>query len=372
MPAIVYLDYNATAPLRAEARGALVDALDLIGNPSSVHGPGRAARAVVERAREAVAALVGAETAEVVFTGGATEANATVLRGAGLPVLAAATEHDSVRAAAGGDVLPVDRNGLIDLEALDRRLAAAGGPVLVSLMLANNETGVIQPVAEAAAIARGRGALIHCDAVQAVGRMPVDRPSLDVDYLTLSAHKIGGPRGVGALVVRDGAPLTPLIFGGGQERRRRAGTENVPAIAGFGAAARLAGEDLASAGRMAALRDRLEAGIRAADPAAPVHGAGAPRLANTACVGMPGVPAETQVMAFDLAGVAVSAGAACSSGKVAASHVLRAMDVGEAAAGEAVRFSLGVGTTAREIDRAVAVWSEIAARTRARRAGAAA
>ncbi|MEQ8966392.1 MAG: aminotransferase class V-fold PLP-dependent enzyme [Azospirillaceae bacterium] len=368
MSRIVYLDHNATAPLRADARAALIEALDLVGNPSSVHAAGRAARRAVESAREAVAALVGAAPAEVVFTSGATEANATVLAGAGRPVLAAGTEHDSVRAGLDGAPVPVDAEGRIDLSFLDRRLAEAGAPALVSVMLANNETGVVQPVAEAAAIARRHGALVHCDAVQAAGRLAVDRDALDVDYLTLSAHKIGGPRGVGAVVARDGVPLAPLVRGGGQERRRRAGTENVAAIAGFGAAARAAAAEAGRLGALEALRDGLVAGIRAADPTAPLWGEGAGRLPNTACIGMPGVPAETQVMGFDLAGIAVSAGSACSSGKVAASHVLDAMGAG-AAAGEAVRFSLGPETTADEIERAVAAWAEVAARARGRRAG---
>jgi cysteine desulfurase len=360
-----YLDWNATAPLAPEARDAMVAALDLVGNPSSVHGPGRAARRLVEEAREAVAALVGAAPAGVVFTAGATEANATAIAGLGRSrVLASAAEHDSVLAARGPDgraveTVPVGGDGRIDLDALAAALAADQAPALVSVMAVNNETGVIQPVAEAAAIARRHGALVHCDAVQAAGRIPLDLQEMDVDVLTLSAHKIGGPKGAGALVLaaveRD---LAPLLRGGGQERRRRAGTENVAAIAGFGAAAALAAGRLATMPRLAARRDAVEAEIRGLCPEAPVWGAAAPRVGPVSCLGMPGVPAETQLMAFDLGGVAVSAGAACSSGKVAASHVLRAMGAGEAAA-EAVRLSFGPTTTEAELERFVAVWGQL-------------
>jgi cysteine desulfurase len=227
----------------------------------------------------------------------------------------------------------------------------------------NNETGAIQPVADAAAIAGRFGIPVHCDAVQAAGRLPLDMATLGVDYLSLSAHKMGGPQGVGALVVRDGAALAPMLKGGGQERRRRAGTENVAGIAGFGAAAKLAWTDgLADQPRLAALRDRLEAGVRELCPGARVFAEGAPRVANTGCLAMPGMPAETQVMAFDLAGIAVSAGSACSSGKVTASHVLAAMGADRDIAGCAIRVSLGWHTRAEDIDRTLAAWREIAAR----------
>jgi cysteine desulfurase len=322
-----YLDYNATAPMRPTVREAVIGALGLSGNPSSVHAEGRAARRAVEDARAAVAALTGAAPAQVVFTGGGTEANNQALAAAaGRTVLVSAIEHDSVlEAVPAARRIAVEPSGTVDLDALDRMLAQAGGPCLVSLMLVNNETGVVQPVAEAARIARSRGALLHCDAVQAAGRLPIDLAALGADMLTLSAHKLGGPKGVGALVLRDGLVCPPLLRGGGQEYRRRAGTENVPGIVGFGQAARDALAGLGDSERVDGLRRSLEARIRAAAPDAPIHGETARRVANTSCIGMPGVPAETQVMAFDLAGIAVSAGSACSSGKVRPSHVLTAM-----------------------------------------------
>ncbi len=340
-------------------------ALDLVGNPSSVHAEGRAARAAVEGARAAVAVLAGADPAWIAFTSGGTEANNLALAGAGSGrrILASAVEHDSVlQAAPDGALLPVDRHGVLDLGTLDRVLAATEGPALVSLMLVNNETGVIQPVAEAAAIAHRHGALLHCDAVQAAGRVPLDLDALGADLLTLSAHKIGGPKGVGALALRPGLALSPLLRGGGQERRMRAGTENVAGIVGFGRAAELALAELDRQHAVAALRDRLEAALSARAPGTPLHGAGAPRVANTSCVGMAGVPSEVQVMAFDLAGIAVSAGSACSSGKVKPSHVLAAMGLPAAEAACAVRISLGPGTTEAEIDRIVEAWTALRAR----------
>jgi cysteine desulfurase len=311
----------------------------------------------------------------VVFTAGATEANALALAPAGdaaRSVLCSAIEHESVLAWA-GERFSATAAGIVDLDALERRLAAGPRPRILSVMAVNNETGAIQPVAEAAALARAHGIPVHCDAVQAAGRIPLDVAALGVDFLSLSAHKMGGPQGVGALIVRDGATLSPLLKGGGQERRRRAGTENVAGIAGFGAAAEAALADgLADQPRLAALRDRLEAGVLAACPRARVFAAEAPRVANTSCLAMPGVPAETQVMAFDLAGIAVSAGSACSSGKVAASHVLAAMGADRETAGCAVRVSLGWDTRAQDIDRFVAVWQEIAARAGRAAGGAAA
>jgi cysteine desulfurase len=367
MKPAVYLDYNATAPLRPQAIDAIAAALRAGGNPSSVHGPGRAARRIVEDARDRVAALVGARPAEVVFTSGGTEANALALSGRGAGrLLVSAIEHDSVlRNAPGATLIPVDGDGVVDLAAVERLLAAApAGDTLVSVMLANNETGVIQPVAEIAALARARGARVHCDAVQAAGKIAIDMAALGVDMLSLSAHKIGGPQGVGALILRDGVALAPLVQGGGQERGRRAGTENVPGIAGFGAAAVAAGADLATGmpARVAALRDRLEDAVRRAAPQAVIHGTRSARLANTSCIGLAGVAAETQVMALDLSGVAVSSGSACSSGKVRASHVLGAMGLAPDAAGCAIRVSLGWDSTEADIDRFLAAWCGLAAR----------
>jgi cysteine desulfurase len=371
-----YLDWNAGAPLRPEARVAVLTALDLVGNPSSPHSEGRRVRAMAEDAREEVAALVGAKPAEIVFTSGATEANNAVLAGGWRAIMLAGIEHDSVLAPArnlgqGGKAriveLAVDGNGRIDSEhvAGGGREAAGAGPVLLSLQLANNETGIVQPVAAAAEAARSQGLALHTDAVQAAGRMAVDFKALGVDYLSLSAHKIGGPKGVGALVIRDGAALPPLIAGGGQERRRRAGTENVPAIAGFGAAARAAARDLQSIERVRALRDRVEAEVLAVTPSAVVIGADAERLPNTTSIALPGASAETLVIALDLAGVAVSAGAACSSGRVGASHVLEAMGLEPTLARAAVRVSLGWGSTGEDVAAFADAWARATARRRA-------
>ncbi|SOD95806.1 cysteine desulfurase family protein [Caenispirillum bisanense] len=364
-----YLDHNATAPIRPEAAEAVMQALRDGGNPSSVHALGRRARMVVEDAREAVAALVNARPEQVIFTSGGTEADALALRGCGRPrAVASAVEHSAVlRGHPDVAVCPVTPDGVLDLAALETLLAEAqaDGQVVVSVMLANNETGVVQPVKEAARLAHAHGALVHCDAVQGPGRIFTDVHALRVDLLSLSAHKIGGPPGVGALVATDPVAVQPL-FAGGQERGKRAGTENVPGLAGFAAAARVVAAGWREeAARLATLRDRLEAGIRARQPAAVIWGAGAARLPNTTCVGLPGVTAQTQLMALDLAGVAVSAGAACSSGKVGPSHVLLAMGAGEAQAREAIRVSLGWTTTEGDVDAFLAAWAPLAARAAA-------
>ena len=361
-----YFDWNATAPLRPEARAAMLAALDGPGNPSSVHGEGRAARMLVEAARRQVAALVGgAKVNQVTFVSGATEANALALQpGIAGRLFVSAVEHPSVLA--GGrfaqeqvEILPVDGNGIVDLDALAGALVMAERP-LVSVMLANNETGVIQPIAEIAAIVHAANGLLHVDAVQAAGRIPVDMCALGADLMSLSSHKIGGPQGAGALIVDSDQNLKPLIRGGGQERGLRAGTENVAAIAGFGAAAEaaLAGLD-AEAGRMAALRERLEGGLRAATPDAIIFAHGVGRLPNTTLVSVPGVKAETALIAFDLNGFALSSGAACSSGKVTASHVLAAMGVEPALARGAIRISLGPTTTETEVESLLIAWKRL-------------
>jgi len=374
-----YLDWNASAPLRPVAREAVRTALELCGNPSSVHGEGRAARRLIEQAREDVATLVGADPRNVIFTSGGTEANALALSpaievGAGKAprdrLLVSTIEHPSVLA--GGrfapsavEKLPVTPEGIVDLGALEQRLAAlseASSRPLVSIMAANNETGVIQPVAEASEIVHRYGGLLHVDAVQAAGRMPLSIHDLGADLLTLSAHKLGGAKGAGALVKRDDAlhMADPLIRGGGQERGSRAGTENVAAIAAFGAAAAECRASLAlETSQMAALRDRLESGLRALTPEAVIFGSQAERLPNTTLVAMPGGKAETLVIGFDLDGVAVSSGSACSSGKVAPSHVLAAMGVPVELAGGAIRISLGPATTEAEIDRFLNVWQRL-------------
>jgi cysteine desulfurase len=372
-----YLDWAAGAPLRPAARDAVCAALDLVGNPSSVHSEGRRARAAVETARSAVAALVGAAGGKVVFTSGATEANVMALSpslcGIGAPLLLfSAVEHPSVAAGgrfAAGElaVVPVDGHGLVRLDRLSERLAdaaVAGSRPLVSLMLANNETGVIQPVCEAARIVHDAGGLLHVDAVQAAGRVPVSMADLGADLLSLSSHKLGGPKGAGALVLRDGLALAPLLTGGGQEMRKRAGTEAVPAIAGFGAAAREAEASLAEMPRLSALRDWLEGELDTICGETIVFGRGAPRLPTTSCFAVPGLAAETAVIALDLDGVAVSSGSACSSGKVAASAVLAAMGVpGELARG-AIRVSLGWETQEDDVARFLAAWRKLVVRLR--------
>ena len=364
----VYLDSNATAPVRPEARAAVLAALAEPANPSSVHGFGRRARAALERARRVVAEAVGAAPGGVIFVSGGTEANNLALRGVGGPVLVSAVEHPSVLEAVPDAVrIPVDGDGRIDLAALGR-LIALHRPRLVSVMLANNETGVVQPVAEAARQAHAADAWLHVDAAQALGRIAVAMDDHGADLLTLSGHKLGGPPGAGALVVREGVALSPVQRGGGQELRRRAGTEGLPAILGMAAAIGAIGPD--EPGRLLALRGRLEAGIREACPAARIVGVGAERLPNTTCLLLPGVEGATQLMALDMAGVAVSTGSACSSGKVGPSHVLLAMGVSEAEAGCAIRVSLGWASSEADVERFLAVWPALAAGALARRASA--
>lgn len=359
-----YLDHNATTPLRAEAAQAVSAALVETGNPSAVHSFGRAVRRIVEDARRQVAGLARVDPEQVVFTSGGTEANNLALRGCGRwRILVSAVEHPSVLEAADGiETVPVDGNGIVDLEALNGMLRDGDAPAIVSVMLANNETGAIQPVAEAAAVAHAAGALFHCDAVQAAGRLPLDFTALGADMISLSAHKMGGPKGAGALIVANHVELTPIVRGGGQERGRRSGTENVPGIAGLGAAAELAAAGIDEARGYATLRDRLEDGIRRAVPQARVVAAGVERLPNTSCIALPGVSAETQVMALDLAGFAVSAGSACSSGKVRASHVLRAMGLSDDIAACAIRVSLGPANSEADVEGFVAAYSDFAVR----------
>ncbi len=359
----VYLDYNATAPLRPEVAAAMNAAFGLCGNASSVHRYGRLARRAVENAREAIADAVDASAAEIVFTSGGTEANNLALRGSGRPVLISGIEHDSVRAAQDDvEVIGVDRDGVVDLTQLETLLGAAAAPALVSVMLANNETGVVQPIDQVVTLARRFDALVHCDAVQALGKIPVSFAGLDVDMMSLSAHKLGGPQGVGALLIRDGLNLAPVQRGGGQERSRRAGTENIAGIAGFGAAAALTTQSVEAAPGLAALRDDIEARVKAAVPDAVIYSADASRLPNTSCIGLPGVTNEVQVMALDLAGVAISAGSACSSGKVTPSHVLQAMGAADDAAASAIRVSLGWQSSAADCDRFVETWTALANR----------
>jgi cysteine desulfurase len=373
MTSPVYLDYNATTPVRPEARAAVAHALELGGNPSSVHAAGRAARALVEQAREQVARLIGAPASTVVFTSGGAEANGLAIESAvaagSRRLIVSAIEHATVlesalASSAEVEYLPVDADGIADLTWLSARLGAwdpADGRPFVALMLANNETGVIQPVAEASEIVRAADGWLHVDAIQAVGKISVDSRALGADTLTVSAHKIGGPQGIGALTFGPRATLTRRQHGGGQERGRRAGTENMPGINGFGVACSLCDECHGQSAWRDAAAERLKAA------GAVVMGEGAPRLPNTLCVAAPGIASDLQLMALDLAGLMVSAGSACSSGKVKASHVLTAMGQGDLAEC-AIRVSGGWATTeadwARFADAWLAVQSSHAARRR--------
>lgn len=363
MPRQTYLDNNAAAPLTDAAKAAMTAAMGAIGNPSSVHGAGRQARRIVEDARAAVAAGTGGRTEDIVFTGSGTEACALMLRHADRPrILAAATEHAAVLAGVdASSLLPVGGDGLLDLDALDRAIGEDGGDAIVAVMLANNETGVIQPIPRIAEIAHARNALVAVDAAQAFGKIPIDLSDLGADILALSSAKVGGPLGVGAAAFRPGAAPMALVSGGGQERGLRGGSENVVGIAGFGAAAAAVDDLLAAEPRIRKMRDRLEAALT---PEAAVIGKETTRLANTSAIAMPGAPAATQVMAFDLAGYAVSAGAACSSGKVARSHVLDAMGLDDAVVESAIRVSLGPDTTAADIDGFADAWRALYSRRR--------
>ena len=347
---MIYLDANATEPLRPQARDAALAAMGLTGNPSSIHAAGRAARRVLEDARLTVATRFGAAPADLVFTSGGTEANALAIAAlsAGRRTIIGATEHDAVRAAApGAALLPVSRSGRVDLEALDRLLR--NGPALVCLMLANNETGVLHPVAEAAALCRAHAAKLHVDAVQAAGRIEFTLATLGADSVAISGHKLGGPKGAGALLLAPGIQVRAQMAGGGQERGRRGGTPALPAIAGLAAALRASD----GAAHLAPLRERIEA-----ESGAIVCGSGA-RLPNTACLARPGLRSDTQVIALDLAGIAVSAGAACSSGKVARSHVLDAMGLGDLA-GCAIRVSLAWNSTEDDVERFLRAYRTLA------------
>ena len=383
-----YLDYNATAPLRPEARASIAAAFEASGNPSSIHAEGRAARAIVENARREIAELVGVAPRGLVFTSGGTEAAnlaltpdiATSAGRRSLPrIILSAGEHICILAGhrfppSAVRIAPLCPDGRIDLAALADSLAAEGGaPALLALQGANNETGVVQPLAEAAALVHALGGLVVCDAVQLAGRANLDASALGADFLILSAHKFGGPKGVGALIAtREGLSVAlPLLRGGGQERGARAGTENVSGVAGFGAAARAVVQDLASeAPRLAALRDRLEALIFEAVPDAVVFGADAPRLINTTAFAVPGLAAATLLMRLDLAGIAASSGSACSSGKVTRSHVLAAMGIAPDIAAGAIRLSLGWASSEADVERFGEAFASTVSALRGRRGAA--
>jgi cysteine desulfurase len=362
----VYCDYNAGAPIRAEAAVAMSRALAAGGNPSSVHAFGRRARAMIEDAREKLAAALGAHAGNVVFTSGATEALHLALAGAGAAsIIVSAVEHDAVfehatRALGVDRIAPVGADGLVSLAALEGLLSGAPKPALVAVQLANNETGVIQPIARVAALCREHGALLLVDAAQAFGRIAMNLADLDAAYLVVSSHKIGGPPGAGALVLAPGAPFGIGQFGGGQERGRRPGTENGPALVGFAVAAEWALRELvAESKRVAALRDRFEAGLPAD---ATIFGASSPRLPNTSNFAISGLSAETAVIAMDLEGVAISSGAACSSGKVRSSRVLAAMGVAPELARSALRVSFGHESKDSDVDEALNALSKVASR----------
>lgn len=378
---MIYLDHNATSPLRDSARAAMAEAMACCGNASSIHAAGRAARARIERAREAVARLAGCRTSEVVFTSGGTEANGLALKGAVqgaadagkriTRLFVSAIEHDSVRAHAAALVeaapglklqaIPVTSDGKTDISVLRHMLIHGKGRVLVSVMAANNETGVVQDIAGIGAVVREEGgpeALLHVDAVPMIGRGEFSFGPTGADYMTVSAHKLGGPQGAGALVVREGAPLSAQILGGGQELGRRAGTENVPAIAGFGAAAGQADD----AANLNSLRDSFETRLKALAPDVVIFGEAAERLPNTTNFAIPGLLSETALIALDLDGIAVSTGAACSSGRVKPSHVLAAMGVTESLARSGIRVSFGWTNSERDSDATIASLGRLLAR----------
>jgi cysteine desulfurase len=388
---MAYCDHNATSPLRPQARDAIAHALTIGGNPSSVHANGRAARAVVEDARQAVAALAGAQSEDVIFTSGATEANDLAIKGAIMGAIdqnetktgaritrlfVSAIEHSSVLKTAQTaaeripgvrlELLPVSADGVLGTEALRVALREGKGRALVAVMAANNETGVVQPIAEVSRLCREAGALLLVDAVTAAGKIDLDASLCD--YMTLSAHKLGGPQGSGALIARDGAPLAAQLVGGGQQKGLRAGTENLSGIAGFGAAVKAVLADTAERVRIAGLRDRFEAGLKAALPDAVIFGAGVERLCNTSNIALAGLAAENMVIALDLDGVQVSSGSSCSSGKIAPSHVLAAMGVRDELAGASVRVSFGWNSTEADAGAALAALVRLSARVKARAA----
>ena len=366
---VAYLDYNATAPVRPGVGAAMAEALAMGGNPSSVHRFGRMARAAVDRARDSVAGWMRVDQAQITFTSGATEANALAVRTLAVlgakALLVSAIEHDSVRASAAAAGLPVNEipvtaAGVLDLAALQGMLAGPG-PVGVAVMFANNETGVIQPVAKAAKLVHAAGGWLLCDAVQGAGRVTARGGLFGADLVTVSAHKLGGPQGVGALIAAPQIRVAPMVRGGGQESGLRGGTENVPGIAGFGAAVE---RERGERARVHALRSLFETRLRAMSPEVQVFGAGAARMSNTVCFALPGMAAEIAVIALDLAGVAVSSGSACSSGKVGHSHVLKAMGVPDALAACALRVSFGWASSRADVDRFVAAWMDLVVRAR--------
>ncbi len=369
----IYMDYNATAPIKDAVIKVMVDAMAHVGNASSVHASGRNARKIIEEARVKVAALINARPRDVVFTSGGTEANNTILKGAGVAsLIVSKIEHDSVLAAALSQDIPVyyinvDESGVICLENLRELLKIAPQPALISVMLVNNEIGTIEPISDCSSLAAEYGAKVHCDGVQAFGKIEINFPALGVDYLTLSAHKMGGPQGIGAIILKPSAPLKATLQGGGQELGRRSGTENVTAIAGFGVAAIEAFGDIAGIDTIRTLRDRLEVGIRKIGNDIIIVADKTDRIANTSCIILPNISGETQVMHFDLAGISLSSGSACSSGKVKSSHVLSALGLEDRLANSSIRVSIGRMTTSADVDKFLNVYAGLYEHTAKRR-----
>lgn len=358
---MIYLDYNATSPLLPVVRERMAELEMLPFNASSVHAMGRKARHILESSRSIIANYISAWPDEVIFTSGGTEANNLALKGMqGRKLMVAATEHSSVieigKSTEDAIILPVDENGILQMEALQKALKEHEGRALVSVMLVNNETGLIQPIREIAQLVHTHGGLMHCDAVQAIGKLTFDFTTLGVDMLTLAAHKVGGPIGVGALVVKNDVRLQPILTGGGQEKRRRAGTENIAAIAGFGSLL----ESLPDLSMLHDYRERLDTEISTRSPRTQLVAKGAGRVANTINFITPGISSELQLMHLDLAGICVSAGSACASGRIEPSHVLMAMGHSKEEAASAIRISMGWNTKESDVSALIRAWSAIA------------
>lgn len=368
-PSAIYLDYNATAPMLPEVKQAMVAAMEWVGNPSSIHSFGRHVRKEIEQARASIATSVNCDPTHVTFTGGATEANNWVLQGAPVKrILISAIEHPSLydAGAKNAAIIPVTSDGVVDIAALEKLLAQSKEPTLVCVMWVNNETGVIQPIEEIAALCKKHHALLHVDAVQALGRVTIDLQKTPIDFLSLSAHKIGGPSGIGALIYNHEVALNKFMHGGGQERRRRAGTENILGIIGFGMAAQTAMEKQNFYATLAQWREDLEAKIKQAYPDTIIVGERTSRVGNTLQMITPNHAAEKQLIALDLAGIAVSSGSACSSGSIKPSHVLLNMGFAESLASCAIRISMGLSTTKGDLDAFFAAWVANSQRTTSR------
>jgi len=364
-PSMIYLDHNATSPIRPEVIEEMNRVMKMGGNPSSVHAVGRQAKSILEESRQTIAQIINCRAQKIIFTGGGTEANNLALNIKAVDhIIISATEHDSVAQVQKNfegriDILPVDKNGLVRQEHLSNALADATGNSLVSIMLANNETGVLQDVKSLARISHEAGALFHTDAIQAFGKIPIDFRALGVDLMSISAHKLGGPQGVGALVALEKIILAPLTYGGGQEVGRRSGTENLAGIAGFARAVSLVPQNIHAMKTCERIRNRIEQEIEQIAPEVYFYGAAENRLPNTSTILMPGISSETQVMAFDLDGLCLSAGSACSSGKVKPSHVVLAMGASQDQALSTVRISLGIDTTEQDADAFIAAWKKL-------------